>query len=281
MASAIRDILGDIESRLASLGVPDAGWDAGWLVAHVLGVSRLQALARGHESLTVAQQEALEQLVLRRLNREPLQYILGETVFMGHVLKCRPPVLIARNDTEALAEQALSRLLPGMRALDLCCGSGAIAVSLKKGCPQAEVLAGDISLEAAQLTRENAAMHGLRVDVRQGDLFAPFAGERFDLICCNPPYIPEKELPGLQDEVQYEPMLALDGGPDGLTFYRRVVAQAPAFLPPGGWLLFEVGDGQAPHVSAMAQVEFDPPTVYDDMNGRPRVWAARRKEADA
>lgn len=275
----IRDILARTSSRLASRGVPDAQWDAGWLLAHVLGTSRLEALARGHEHLNDKQVAALEELVARRENREPLQYILGETVFMGHVIKCRPPVLIPRNDTEALVEQALLQLRPGQRALDLCCGSGAIAVSLKLGCPEAMVHAGDISPDAVGLTLENARLHGVEIDVRRGDLFAPFEGQRFDLICCNPPYIPARQLPGLQPEVRFEPALALDGGADGLQFYKRVLAQAPAHLNPGGWLLFELGDGQAQAVSALAKVEFDTPKVYDDLCGRPRVWAARRKEA--
>ncbi len=274
----IREKLLETTRRLASHGVPDAEVDAGWLVSHVLGLGRMETVARGHEPFKEDLLPVLEGLVARRAAREPLQYILGETVFMGHVIRCRPPVLIARNDTEALVEQALKRLQPGQRALDLCCGTGAIAVSLEKGCPQAYVAAGDISPDAVALTRENAELNGIALDVRLGDLFSPFAGERFDLICCNPPYIPAADLPGLQPEVRFEPALALDGGPDGLALYRRVIAQAPALLTPGGWLLLEAGDGQTDAISQLAQVEFTKPTVYDDMSGRPRVWAAQRKE---
>ncbi len=274
----IQQLIRHAASRLASAGVPDADTDAGWLLAHVLNTSRLQALARGQERVTGAQAQAFESLVARRLNREPLQYILGETVFMGLRIKCRPPVLIARNDTETLAQQALARLRPGMDALDLCCGSGAVALSLKAGCPQARVAASDISPQALALTRENAGLHGLDIALAQGDLFAPWQGQRFHLICCNPPYIPSGQMPHLQPEVGFEPALALDGGADGLTFYKRLYRQAGRHLRPGGWLLAEVGDGQMAAVKAMAQVEFDRLSVYDDMGGRPRVLAARGKE---
>ena len=117
-------------------------------------------------------------------------------------------------------------------------------------------------------------------DGRRGDLFAPLTGA-FDLICCNPPYIPSVELPNLQQEVRQEPALALDGGPDGLHVYRRILREAPAYLTPRGWLLLELGDGQAQALQALAQVDFDTISVYDDLSGLPRVLAARRKENNA
>ena len=277
----IRETLRAAQLQLKQAGVPDPAVDAGWMLAHVMGVKRLEVLARGDQPLDPRDEEAFERLLQRRLQREPLQYIIGETVFMGHRILCRPPVLIPRSDTEVLAEQALQLLKPGQRALDLCCGSGAIAVSLKLGCPDASVYASDLSGDALALTMDNAALHGVRLRVEQGDLLAPFAGVVFDLICCNPPYIPTAHLAHLQAEVGFEPVLALDGGEDGMDLYRRIIAQAPACLCPGGWLLLEAGDAQARPIADLLQVEFDHIRVYDDLNGLPRLVAARRKGTHA
>ena len=191
-----------------------------------------------------------------------------------------PGVLIPRSDTETLCLQGLERLQPGQRALDLCCGSGAVGISMKLARPSAEMWLSDISDDALSLSRENARRLQADVNFAQGDLFAPLTGA-FDLICCNPPYIPSVELPNLQQEVRQEPALALDGGPDGLHVYRRILREAPAYLTPRGWLLLELGDGQAQALRALAQVDFDTISVYDDLSGLPRVLAARRKENNA
>lgn len=265
------------QRRLEEAGVPDARVDASLMLAHVLKRSRLEVLARSDENLAEPQHAAFERLLSRRLTREPLQYILGETGFMGHRFLTRSPVLIPRADTEALAEQALARLAPGDRVLDLCTGSGAIAISLALGCPGARVEGSDISREAIDLAHENAQLNGARVTWHRGDLLAPFAGWQFNMICCNPPYIPAGRLDTLQAEVRFEPRLALDGGEDGLTFYRRVITLAPELLSAGGWLLLEVGDGQMDAVKALTQVDFEHPGVYDDGGGLPRVLAAQRK----
>lgn len=265
------------QRKLEGAGVPDARVDASLMLAHVLRRSRLKVLARSDENLTEPQLAAFEQLLSRRLTREPLQYILGETGFMGRRFLTRPPVLIPRADTEALAEQALARLAPGDRVLDLCTGSGAIAISLALGCPDAQVEGSDISPEALDLARENAKLNSARVTWHQGDLLTPFAQRQFNMICCNPPYIPASHLASLQAEVRFEPRLALDGGEDGLAFYRRVIARAPELLSAGGWLLLEVGDGQMDAVKALTQVDFEHPGVYDDGGGLPRVLAAQRK----
>lgn len=277
----IRETLRAAQLQLKQAGVPDPAVDAGWMLAHVMGVKRLEVLAQGDQPLDPRDEEAFERLLQRRLQREPLQYIIGETVFMGHRILCRPPVLIPRSDTEVLAEQALQLLKPGQRALDLCCGSGAIAVSLKLGCPDTSVYASDLSGDALALTMDNAALHGVRLRVEQGDLLAPFAGVVFDLICCNPPYIPTAHLQHLQAEVGFEPVLALDGGEDGMDLYRRIITQAPVCLCPGGWLLLEAGDCQARPIADLLQVEFDHIRVYDDLNGLPRLVAARRKGTHA
>lgn len=273
--------LGRATARLKQAGVPDAAHDAGWLMGAVLGCKRLEVLARASEPLSGDQAARFEQLIARRERREPLQYILGETQIMGHRLLCRPGVLIPREDTEALCLAALERLPPGGKALDLCCGSGAIALSLKLARPDASICASDISDQAVRLSRDNAALHGAAISVRQGDLLMPWQGQRFDLICCNPPYIASPLLQSAQPELHYEPALALDGGQDGLAFYRRLLAEAPGYLRAGGWLIMELGDGQLPTITHMAQVDFGPLCLYDDYAGLPRVAAAPWKGTHA
>lgn len=277
----IRDCLKDARARLEAAGVPDAAVDAGWLLAGVLRKSRLETLAMGDEPLSEEQRAAFEALLVRRLQREPLQYILGETEFMGRRFLARPGALIARNDTELLAGLALQRLPRGGRALDLCTGSGALAVTLALSAPGATVDAADVSEEALSLARDNARLHGANVNFLLGDLFAPCAGRRYAMICCNPPYIRRGELAGLQKEVRFEPALALDGGEDGLDFYRRIALGAPAHLIPGGWLLLEFGEGQAEAIERLLDPCFDEIRVYHDMAGLPRAMQARRKEAHA
>jgi len=277
----VRQALREASARLAAAGVPDPEIDAAWLMGGVLSLKRLEVLARGSRPLTESEQENYDRLIARRMQREPLQYILGETDFMGLRLLTRPPVLIPRNDTEVLCEQALLRLRPGQHVLDLCTGSGSIAISLKAHQPGLHVWAGDIAPEALALARENTALHKLDVNFALGDLFMPFGDARYDMICCNPPYIPTKDLDSLQPEVQREPRLALDGGGDGLAFYRRLVAEAPLHLLPHGWLLLELGDGQAEAVQAMAALDFDAISVYDDAGGLPRTLAAQWKGTHA
>lgn len=277
----VRECLRSARLQLEEANVPDADIDAAWLLGSVLGTGRLQTLALGGRPLTGRQEAAFVALLSRRLNREPLQYILGETDFMGRRFLARPGVLIPRNDTELLAGLALSRLNPGERALDLCTGSGILAVTLALSVPGAQVDAADLSPQALVLARDNAALHGANVNFLQGDLFSPCAGKCYDMICCNPPYIKSGDLPLLQEEVRFEPDMALDGGEDGLDFYRRLAEQAPLYLVPGGRLALEAGDGQAEAVAALLTDSFEDIRVYDDMAGLPRAVAARRKDTHA
>ena len=264
--------------RLETAGVPDGQLDARLLLAHLLNKNHLELLAL-HRDLALepdllAQYDAL---LARRAAREPLQYILGVAHFMGHAFVVRPGVLIPRQDSEPLALLAIGDCQPGQLALDLCCGSGCLGISLQLACPESQVYAGDISPEAITLTRRNADSLGANLDIRQGDLFAPFAGLLFDSILCNPPYIPEGQMPLLQAEVGHEPALALAAGVDGLDFYRRVLQEAPGFLRPGGLLLLELGDGQAEAVSALVGPSFEYPRIHLDLAGLPRVLETRRR----
>ncbi len=253
----VREALRTGAAALEASRVPDARLDAEYLLADLLRTDRLRLLADADTPLTAAQAETYRALLARRAAREPLQYILGTQPFMGHLLAVSPAALIPRADTEILCEEALAALRPlcqagpGVRALDLCTGSGALAIALKAACPSAAVTATDLSDDALRLARDNAFQLGVDVSFVQGDLFAPLAGERFALIVSNPPYIPRPELPTLQAEVLFEPRMALDGGEDGLDFYRRIAREAPAHLVRGGQLMLEIGSPQAGDVCAL------------------------------
>lgn len=209
----------------------------------------------------------LEELVSRRKSGEPLQYILGKWEFMGLPFYTRPCALIPRQDTETLCEEALS--IGGKTLLDLCCGTGCIGVSLAK-LGGLEVTFADISPDCLALARENAALNGVAGSFVLTDMFGNISGS-YDMICVNPPYIPTSELASLQAEVKREPRLALDGGADGLDFYRRISRDYAAHLSPGGTLLMEVGAGQAEDVAEM----FPKAEIIKDICGIKRVVAVR------
>lgn len=209
----------------------------------------------------------LEELVSRRKSGEPLQYILGKWEFMGLPFYTRPCALIPRQDTETLCEEALA--IGGKTLLDLCCGTGCIGVSLAK-LGGFEVTFGDISRGCIDLARENAALNGVSGSFVLTDMFGNISGS-YDMICVNPPYIPTSDLALLQAEVKREPALALDGGADGLDFYRRISRDYAAHLNPGGALLMEVGAGQAEDVAAM----FPNAGRIEDICGIERVVTVR------
>lgn len=265
----VSDALRRTAQQLHAVTGEESPGEARLLVGHVLHLPATALAAKRRERWTEGQASALEPLVARRLAGEPLQYILGEWAFMGLPVRVRPGVLIPRADTEILAERAVSLIRSrGYRsALDLCCGTGCIGVSLAK-LGAVEVVATDLSADCCALARENAALNGVHLDVRQGDLFDALAPqERFDLIACNPPYLNAADLAALQREVSFEPRLALDGGPDGLGFYRRIAAGYRAHVRPGGALLLEIGSTQADAVSTL----FGRAALLRDYEGRARV----------
>ena len=276
MLFTVLDALKEAEKRLTA--IPDPRLDAEYLLAEVLGVSRLSMLLDKGRELTAEEAAAYDALISRREKREPLQYILGSQSFMGFSFKTDRRALIPRFDTEALCEEALKYIRPGGRTLDLCTGSGALAIAIKKLRPGAEVTASDVSRDALALARENAQTLDAAVRFVQGDLFAPLAGERFDVIVSNPPYIPEELRGKLQAEVEKEPALALFAGKDGLDFYRRIAAEAPEHLTPAGRLCLETGDGQGEAVKALLKEGFSDIQIISDLNGLPRVVSARKKE---
>lgn len=268
-------------SYLGELGVRDARMDAELLLAHCLAQPRLRFYLEPQRPITPAERERFAELVFRRGRREPLQYITGSQEFMSLEFLVSPAVLIPRADTEALVETALNwaRIQPrSLRILDLCTGSGAVAVSLAHYLAGAEVWAGDVSAAAIEIAKANAERHGAQVCFAQGDLTAPFSGAVFDLITANPPYIARDDISRLEPEVGVaEPKMALDGGEDGLDFYRRLSVEVVPLLEPGGKAMFEIGWDQGPRVQAiLAEAGFSAIELIKDYAGHHRVITATR-----
>ena len=242
-------ILNWTKGYLAEKGVENPRLEAEWMLCEALTLDRVGLYLNFDKPLSETELSAYRGMVLRRGKREPLQYILGNQEFMGLEFQVSPAVLIPRHDTEVLVSEGIKRGGAARSILDIGAGSGCVAVALAKALPEAEVCAVDISGEALAVARDNAERNDASVQFFQGSLLEPFADRRFDMILSNPPYIPQAELATLQQEVRgFEPLGALDGGVDGLDFYRAIVARAPDHLNAGSWLLFEVGMGQAPEV---------------------------------
>lgn len=274
----IRSAIQSGVSALQAAGVPDPQTDAGILLSHVLGIPRMELLLHGLQALTEEQEQRFSSLLLSRASRKPLQYLLGDQGFYGLLFSVNEHVLIPRPETETLCEHALLylRTLPAPRVLDLCTGSGAIAVTIKHECPAAQVIATDIDASALAVAKKNAKRNEADISWAQGDLFEPITGERFHCIVCNPPYIENAACKALQPEVLQEPMLALTGGEDGLDFYRRIAYEAPLHLYPNGLLCLEIGDQQAKAVCALLAEEnrFQNISMHCDLSGSPRVVCA-------
>ena len=263
--------------RFSEAGIAGVRLEAQLLLAHVLGCTRVQLYTGFDKPLGDAELASYRGLIRRRLAGESVSYLLGEAEFWGLPFFVDPSVLVPRPDTETVIEVARvarpDRTQP-LRILDLCTGSGAIAVSLAKEYPAATVVATEISSPAAAVARKNAERNQVadRVDIRIGDLFAPVAGQRFDLIVSNPPYIASAVIPTLSAEVRREPVIALDGGRDGLVFYDRICGQARDYLAPGGVLLVEHGYDQADAVRArFIAAGLVDPTLVHDLGKNPRV----------
>lgn len=242
-------VLNWTKGYLAEKGVENPRLEAEWMLCEALSLDRVGLYLNFDKPLSDAELAAFRALVARRGKREPLQYILGSQEFMGLDFQVSPAVLIPRHDTEVLVTEAVKRGGALRSILDIGTGSGCVAVVLAKSLPDAELCTVDVSGEAIKVARGNAERNGAAVHFFQGSLFEPFSGRRFDMVVSNPPYIPQADLATLQQEVRgFEPLNALDGGADGLDFYRRITEQAPGYLNPGGWLIFEVGAGQAARV---------------------------------
>ena len=256
MATTYNNLYLDTRQRLREAGVEGAQLEARELLCHAAGKSREQFYRDMALYASDAMEEKLDQLVQRRIAGEPVAYIIGEWEFYGLTLTVNQDVLIPRMDTEVLAERAilLARAAgEGARVLDLCAGSGCVGLAVATNVPQCRVVLADLSEAALKTCKQNIRRCDLnaRVTCVQADALQPPDGALwdFDVIACNPPYIPTGDLAGLDPSVRdFEPRSALDGGPDGLDFYRAVASQWGPALRLGGSLLFEVGIGQAPDV---------------------------------
>ena len=277
VGEAIRDAV----QRLRQAGVESPQADAEWLMADLLSCSRSEIPLRTQTALTAEERDRLAEQLERRVRREPLQHILGTANFLGYDFRVSGAVLVPRPETEGLVELALEFLnpLPCAAVLDLATGSGCIAISLAKRCPSVKVIASDLSDLALHLAKLNAeSLDALgQVEFRHADGLAALAkGEQMDLILSNPPYIPTAEIDTLQPEVRnHDPRLAIDGGTDGLRFYRQLATEGLSRLKPGGKLMAEFGDGQAAAVEALFQQTAWPSVeITDDLSGRPRIVIA-------
>lgn len=258
--------------------VPDPRVDAELLLCDVMQLQRMMLALNASQTLTQAQEQRYRELLELRAARKPLQYILGSQSFYGMELQVDERVLIPRPETEILCERALQSVQPIQqpRIADLCTGSGAIAITLKSQRPDAMVWATELSADALALAQENARQAGTTITFLQGDLLNPLAGNLFDCIVSNPPYIPSQALDTLQPEVRREPRMALDGGADGLLFYRRLANEASDYLKSKGKIFMEFGDGQADAIRAIFEKsrQFSGLQVHRDLYGHPRILEA-------
>jgi release factor glutamine methyltransferase len=275
--STLGACLRDAEAQLGAVSETPR-LDAEVLLAHALGLSRAQLLARLREAAIPPQFAAL---LDRRMASEPVAYIVGQCEFYSMEFRVRPPVLIPRPETELLVELALEQTgaLPA-KVLDLCAGSGCIGISIAKHAPAATVYAVDIADSARVLTHENAALHAVPITFFQGDLFdaLPAAVGPFDCIVSNPPYVEESAWSTLPKDIRaYEAREALVAGADGLDVIRRIIRQAPPWLRPGGLLAVEIdGAQEASVIRLMAASGFADARSIPDLAGIPRVVRARR-----
>ncbi len=284
------------EYQLSKAFCMDPKIDAQELYCYLTGLDKVSLFLKAEEEVDPETEEKYMELIRRRAERIPLQHITGVQEFMGYTFKVNPHVLIPRQDTETLVTEAAKTIqstpreklsffekLRGRKewdVLDLCCGSGAVGISLAKICSNVKVTATDISAEAVETAEANA--EDLRVKVRflTGDMFEPVKGRKFDMIVSNPPYIRTNMISILQEEVKdHEPLNALDGGRDGLDFYRTIVEKAADFLKPEGFLLVEIGHDQGEDLRKMLKDsgKYSPAVVIKDLPGRDRVVKCKLK----
>jgi release factor glutamine methyltransferase len=275
------------DERFKKEGLTTPRLDAEVLLAESLGIDRVGLYTHFDQPLLPDELTRFKKLILRRLSREPVAYILGRREFWSLPFKVSPEVLIPRPETELLVSEALKilahpeRISP--RVLEIGTGSGAVSVAIAKEIPSARIVATDLSAGALSVAEENAIQNGVRGQIQflKGDLFQPLPrGEEFDLIVTNPPYVSRKEFAALSPEVRnFEPRAALDGGLDGLDFFRRTLPGAGDSLRSGGWFLAEMGKGQYQEILTMAEKvpDLDSFDFVRDLAGMKRVFKARKK----
>lgn len=263
------------EEMLTKANVPEAKLNAWYLFSNVLTIEKSDYYLHEDDIMENEKMTQWNTLLQKRISRMPLEYIIGETEFMGLPFYVNEHVLIPRQDTECLVEEVLP-LVEGKDVLDLCTGSGCIGISLASLTQCRSMCLADLSAEALEVAKENAKRNHVTVSFIQGNMFENISAS-FDVIVSNPPYIVRAELDELMPEVrEYEPRMALDGDEDGLYFYRNIIEQSVNHLNKGGWLYFEIGCGQGKSVcELMEEAGFDRLTIKRDLAGLDRIVGGR------
>lgn len=271
----IREVLTNIRERLQNAGIEDFEYESWAFLDWKLQIDRAEFYMNPNGEVKEELLEELEDVLKQREQRVPLQYLMGECEFMGYDFYVDERVLIPRQDTECLVELAVESIREKstkVRVLDLCTGSGCIGISVSKLCPDTEVILADISDGALTVAKKNAQNLSADVTLIKGNLFENIEG-RFDYILSNPPYIPSEVIEGLMPEVkEHEPRLALDGEADGLSFYRKIIDEAPDYLNPDGRIYFEIGAEQGEDLTRlMNERGFSEVKVHKDLAGLDRI----------
>jgi release factor glutamine methyltransferase len=280
MSLIVKDLVKMGETQLTKAGCPEPKLDAELLYCYMKNIDRTEFIMEWSDMVEDRICEKYFDLIAIRATRRPLQHIVGTQDFMGLTFGVREDVLIPRHDTETVVEKAeeIIRTNKVKTLLDLCCGSGVIGISLARRNPGLKVTATDSSAAAKALTQSNAKRNSAKIDVLIGDLFTPLGHKKYDMIVSNPPYIPREVIGTLADEVRrFEPQDALDGGPSGLDFYQKIIADAPSHLKKAGWLVLEIGHDQAKAVAKLIEENgsYDEINVFKDLAKHDRTVAAQ------
>lgn len=280
MSLIVKDLVKMGETQLIKAGCPEPKLDAELLYCYMKNIDRTAFIMEWSDMVEDRICEQFFDLIAVRATRRPLQHIVGTQDFMGMRFGVREDVLIPRHDTETVVEKAeeLIRISKVKTVLDLCCGSGAIGISLAKRNPGLKVTATDSSAAAKALSQSNAKRNSVKIEVLIGDLFTPLGHKKYDMIVSNPPYIPREVIGTLDDEVRrFEPQEALDGGPSGLDFYHKIITHAPGHLKKAGWLVMEIGHNQAKAVVKLLEETgaFDEIEVFKDLAQNDRTVVAQ------
>jgi len=285
------DGLREVTAILGECGIEDSHKEAELILTRCMEMGKV-ALYRDNPVLSPVQRAEINAILERRRKREPIQYIIGHVDFFGLEIHVGPGVLVPRPETEIMAEEVIKSVkhrASGMKAkavsvkgseysslriLDLCTGSGCLALALAKEFSKSEVIGADVSGKALEYARRNARINNIQnVTFLNGNLYEPVKGRKFDIIVSNPPYIRRKDICTLQPEIKgWEPLEALDGGEDGLLFYREILSRAPEYLVPGGSLIMELGQGEAQDVLTIAEKSgFGRAALVKDYSGIERI----------
>ena len=273
--------------KLFRSGINDHDYDAWILVEKICDISRTEYFIKMHDEVPLDIEEKYFQAIEKRMTHYPLQYIVGEWEFMGLPFKVNENVLIPRQDTELLVEKAVEVIgadyyvdKQDVNVLDLCTGSGCIAISIAKMCPNTKVTGSDLSEKALEVANENANLNKVdNVHFKKSDLFTNIKG-KYNIIVSNPPYIKSEEVEKLMPEVrEYEPRMALDGDADGLKFYRKIIDECKEYMEKDGYIIFEIGYDQSEQVKELLrQKGFTDIEVLKDLSGNDRVVTGKRRQ---